>query len=132
MSRAIAKLAAEVNAVRVTLRDLLSASSEIHKLPEDQRDWEGRAILLARMYAGQDRKAMAVGRRLSAMARLIESGALPHWVLPKQSDGAVMISEPVFLAAAAEPLLLTRSDAYFDREHFVAKVLELAKPDGNA
>jgi hypothetical protein len=39
---AIVKLAAELNAVHVTVKDLLRASEEVHKLPEGERDWEGR------------------------------------------------------------------------------------------
>jgi hypothetical protein len=42
------------------------------------------------------------------------------------------IAEPVWLAAAAEPLLLTERDAYFEPTSFLERVLSLAEPDGNA
>jgi hypothetical protein len=123
---------ARINAVHITLDDLLFASEEVHKLPPDDRDWEGRAHLMARLFSGEPDKAFAVDARLTAMARLIRAGALPGWTLPTAPDGSVQISEPVFLATATEPLILREHDASFERQSFVTRVLELAKPDGCA
>ena len=132
MDEATMRAAAEVNSVRVTLEDLLFASEQIHKLPAEDRDWEGRLHLLARLYKGHPDKGLAIKYRLEALANLIASGALPHWVLPNAPDGSVQIAEPVFVAAATQPLLFTGRGAYFEERDFVSRVLELAKPDGNA
>jgi hypothetical protein len=133
MDQATADLIARVNTVPVTVQDLLLASAEIHNLPIEDRDWEGRAHCLARMFKGQRDKAFAVGCRLEAMARLIESGKAPHWVLPKGPGGGErMIAEPVFLAAAKEPILFTKKKSFFEPESFIAFVLENSDVDGHA
>ncbi len=132
MSQAIVRIAAEVNAVRVTIDDLLLASREVHKLPPEDRDWEGRLHLMVRLFQGEPDKARAVEYRLMAMSKLLESGVLPHWVLPKAADDSVQIAEPVWATAATAPLLLGERDAYFDPQSFTDRVLALAKPDGNA
>lgn len=133
MNESLMRFAAEVNAVSVTVADLLRASEEIHRLPVKERDWEGRMICLARLYKGDaPRKSMAVGKRLEAMAQIITSGALPAWLLPSNEQGAINIAEPVFIAAACEPLIFSESDAYFQQTTFVDAVLRYAEPDGHA
>ncbi len=90
-------------------------------------------ICLARLYKGDaPRKSMAVGKRLEAMAQIITSGALPAWLLPSNEQGAINIAEPVFIAAACEPLIFSESDAYFQQTTFVDAVLRYAEPDGHA
>lgn len=132
MSQAIVKITAEINAVRVTSDDLLLASREVHKLPPEDRDWEGRLHLMVRLFQGEPDKARAVEYRLLAMSRLLESGVLPHWVQPKAADGSVQIAEPVWATAATAPLMLGKRDPYFDPRSFIERVLALAEPDGNA
>jgi len=130
MSQGIRNFEASINAVHITLDDLLLASEEVHKLPPGDRDWEGRTHLMARLFSGEPDKALAIDARLTAMARLIRAGALPGWALPTAPDGSTQISEPVLLATATEPLILGEHDASFDRQSFVRRVLELATPDG--
>jgi hypothetical protein len=132
MSQAIARMTAELNAVRVTIDDLLLASREVHKLPPEDRDWEGRLHLMVRLFQSEPDKARAVEYRLIAVTKLLESGVLPHWVLPTAADGAVQIAEPVWATAATAPLLLGEHDPYFDPQSFTERVLALAEPDGNA
>jgi hypothetical protein len=125
-------LVARVNSVRVSAEDLLLASDEVHKLPAQDRDWEGRAHLLARLFSGESDKAFAIETRLSAMSKLIASGSLPYWCHPTDADGATLIAEPVFVAAATEPILFSEADAYFNEAAFVERVLELADEEGHA
>lgn len=131
MSDHLLNLAARLNAVHITVDDLLFAVEEVHKLPPEGRDWEGRLILMARLFTGEPDKAMAVEHRLVAMNDLILAGVLPHWALPEAPDGSVQIAEPVWQATATEPLLLGEKDAYFDQASFVNHVLALAEPDGH-
>jgi hypothetical protein len=132
MNQSLANLAARLNAAHITIDDLLFVTDEVHKLPPDDRDWEGRLHLMVRLFKGEPDKGLAIEKRLVAMSALIESGSLPHWALPEAPDGSMKIAEPVWLAAAAEPLLLTERDAYFEPTSFLERVLSLAEPDGNA
>ena len=125
-------MTAQLNSVRITIDDLLFVTEEVHKLPPEDRDWEGRLHLMVRLFKGEPDKAMAIEKRLVAMSTLVASGSLPHWALPEAPDGSVNIAEPVWLATATEPLLLTERDAYFEPESFLERVLSLAEPDGNA
>lgn len=132
MTGQLVKLAAELNAVHVSLDDLLLASREVHKLPPEDRDWEGRLHLMVHLFHGEPHKGAAVEHRLMAMSKLIDAGVLPHWALPQAPDGAVQIAEPVWLATASEPLLLTENEAYFEPTSFLQSILSLAEPDGYA
>ena len=86
---------------------------------------------MVRLFQGEPDKARAVEYRLIAMTKLLESGVLPHWVLPKAADGSVQIAEPVWATAATAPLLFGE-DPYFDPQSFTKRVLALAEPDGTA
>ena len=132
MSRSLANMAARLNAAHITIDDLLFATEEVHKLPPEDRDWEGRLHLMARLFKGEPDKGLAIEKRLAAMSALIGSGSLLHWALPEAPYDSVKIAEPVWLAAASEPLLLTERDAYFEPTSFLERVLSLAEPDGNA
>lgn len=128
----IAKLQNELNSVKITVDDLLLASREAHKLPPDDRNWEGRLHLMSRLFRGTPRKGLSIEHRLIAMTRLIEAGVLPGWAVPQASDGSVNIAEPVWMAAAIEPLILGEDEAFFDQDSFLARVLSMAEPEGNA
>ena len=132
MKHSLANMAARINATHITIDDLLLVTEEVHKLPLEDRDWEGRLHLMVRLFKGEPDKALAIEKRLMAMSTLVASGSLPHWSLPEALDGSVNISEPVWLATATEPLLLTERDAYFEPKSFLERVLSLAEPDGNA
>jgi hypothetical protein len=121
-----AHLIARLNAVSVTVEDLLLASAEIQTLPLKECKREARTHVLARMFKGQGDKAIAVGFRLEAMARVIRSGKIRRWVLPN------IVCEVVFLAAAKQPILFTKNESFFDPKSFVAFVLENAAVDGHA
>ncbi|MDD5058276.1 MAG: hypothetical protein PHQ60_10410 [Sideroxydans sp.] len=132
MNQSLANMAARLNSAHITIDDLLFVTEEVHKLPPEDRDWEGRLHLTVRLFKGEPDKALAIEKRLVAMSALIDSGSLPHWALPEAPDGSVKIAEPVWIAAATEPLLLTERDTYFEPTSFLERVLSLAEPDGNA
>ena len=132
MSRSLLNMASRLNAVRIEVGDLLLATREVHKLPPTDRDWEARLHLMVRLFPGEPDKGLAVEHRVQAMDKLLMSGVLPHWATPEQPDGAVLVAEPVWKAAAHEPLLLRKRDAYFEKESFLERVLSFAEPDGSA
>jgi hypothetical protein len=127
IDQATANLIARVNAVSLTAEDLMLASAEIHKLPLATCNREARTRCLAPMFKEQGYKAFAINYRLEAMGRILRSGKLPNcWVLPG------MVQEPVFLAAAKEPILFTKEEPFFEPESFLTFVLENAGVDGHA
>ena len=123
---------ARVNSERFAASDLLALSSEVHDLPEELRDWEGRMFLLAKRFPHQPYRALAADKRLEAMSALIAANTLPLGVLPQAADGSHMVAESVFEAAAVEPLLYRGDKPFFEPESFLKRVLELSETDGKA
>jgi hypothetical protein len=111
---------------------LQEATEAVHQLPEKDRNWEGRAHLMAMMFKGQPHRAMSVDSRLTAMSAMIESGKLPGWALPELEDGSYSIAEPVWQVTAIEPLKFIDNQPCFDDESFVHNVLSCAETEGNA
>jgi hypothetical protein len=132
MTRSLLEMAARLNAVRIDVEDLLNATAAVHKLPPEDRDWEGHLHLMARLFKGNPDKGLAVAYRIQAMGRSLESGKLPGWTMPKQPYGSVLIAEPVWKAAAHEPLLLRNRSAHFDEHGFLDRILSYAEPEGDA
>lgn len=122
----------QVNSQVISHLELVEATQEIHKLPEDERDFEGRTIVLIVMFTGEPIKAMAIDYRLRAMARIIESNELPGWAMPTQPDGSQLVSEPVWQAAAEEPLVFLHNEASFNKQMFLERILSRAEPEGAA
>tara|TARA_R110002072_G_scaffold95501_1_gene210578 strand:+ start:1549 stop:1932 length:384 start_codon:yes stop_codon:yes gene_type:complete len=121
-----------INSAKVTKEDLLQVSEAVHNLPEKERDFEGRTILMIKMFPGESDKCMAIDLRIMAMNELIGSGTLPGWAIPQQEDGSFLIAEPVWVAAAAEQLVFSEKESYFDPEAFLERVLSCATPEGQA
>lgn len=116
----------------VTMEDLLLATEEVHRLPSERRDFEGRAIAMIQLFPGEPDKVFAIENRLSALNDLILKGVLPHWSLPKDEEGAIAIAEPVWRATAEQPILIDGNEAYFEETSFLECVLANAEPEGEA
>ena len=130
MKKWTAEYIARINRVDVSSDDLLLLSKEVHHMPPEDRDWEGRAICAIRLFSDEEDKAIAVTARLEALARLIKSGNLPHWTRPVQEDGARLVAEPVFVAAANEPIMRSDEGHYFNTDSFTNRVLEESDVEG--
>jgi len=87
---------------------------------------------VARLFKGQHYKAFAVHSRLEAMAALITSGKPSQGLVPETSDGGRMVAEPIFVAAAKEPILFTEKEPFFNAESFIEAVLRHSGVDGHA
>lgn len=121
-----------LNAVPVSTNDLLRAAEDTAALdPSDRSCFEVLAITVGKHFKNQPRKAGAVFFRMEALARLVSEEGAPGWTLPRQPDGSIPTQHAVFAAAAVEPLVIRDERATFERERFLAKVLELAEPEGN-
>lgn len=132
MDQDTANLIARLNSVAVSVEDLVLASDEVHNLPPEQRNWEGQTTCVARLFKGQHYKAFAVHSRLQAMAALITSGKLPLPLVAEMSDGGRMVAEPIFVAAAKEPILFTEKEPFFNAESFIETVLRHGGVNGPA
>ena len=86
MDQETANVIACLNSVAVSVEDLVLASDEVHHLPPEQRNWEGRTTCVARLFEGQHYKAFAVHSRLQAMAALIISGKLPQALVDEMGE----------------------------------------------
>ena len=122
-------LAARLNAVPVSAEDLLRTAAAIHQLPEPHRTWEARARCAVALFGRQGDKAYAVTARLEALTQLVDAGGLPEDFAPSARGGARLLAEPVFEAAAREPLLCASAVCSFDRERFVAAAVRYARVD---
>jgi len=119
-----------INAVRVSVEDLLRAAAAIHRLAVDERDWRARAMCAAKLFKDDaSDKAYAVTARLEAMSQLVEAEKLPEAFAPRAANGARVLAESVFKAAAIEPLLGTGPACYFDPDAFLACVFRHAQLD---
>lgn len=117
-----------VNGVRVSAEDLLRVLEETQNLPKEKRSFEGRMHVAARLFQDDSEKSIAVSFRMRAMFELLGSSedGIPGWSLPRLPDGSIVTQEAVIAAAAVQPLSVVDERIIFEREPFMAKVLELA------
>jgi hypothetical protein len=117
---------AEANTTPVTKDDLLRIVDEAESSFPDARDLMAYAIA-ARSFIRDPDKMEAVMLRLKALSRFVSNEGAPGWTV-SLPDGVVLTPEPVFAAAAAvQPLIEVSDDVGFDRETFLARVLEIAE-----
>lgn len=131
----------------VTYEDLKKALLAVDGMdPEDRKDFTARSMAVMRAFGlltGKENKdsrrliekVTCVEIRLTAMARLVDSGILNKWTMDSGEEGSEFISEAVVRAAAEVPLLAGRKRSdhdHFDPEAFMAKVLEVADQGGSA
>ena len=123
------ELIAFTNSVPVSVEDLTSLVDEIEMSQPEMRDWQSSAIVAVRLFNGDPDKVEAVMFRLEALMRLlIADKSQTPWTI-SLPDGVILTSEPVFAAAACEPIVENAGEVAFDREKFLSKVLELAEVD---
>jgi hypothetical protein len=116
-----------INEVPVSVEDLLRVLEETQNLPKDRRSFEGRMHVAARLYQDDSEKAIAVAFRMRAMFELLGSeDGIPGWSLPRLPDGSIVTQDSVVAAAAVQPLGEVDGRIIFEREPFMAKILELA------
>jgi hypothetical protein len=132
-------LRAELNAIVVSLEDLLRARDAVHALPENGRGVRSRIAALQTLWPNltpkaRARKIQAIDYRLGALAALVEEGLIAGWVYPASADGTVPVSEAVWLAAAEQPLVWKdgTNDVTFDTDALRRRALELALADGGS
>lgn len=126
------KVLERVNRTSVTKNDILQFVTELANREAGDRDFEGRAVLLVRLQRGNPDKALSIEFRMEALAQLFGGAEPKAWTLPPLPDGAIPTSEPVFAAAAEQPLIEVDGRPAFERDTFFAKVLELAAVGGHS
>ena len=95
-------------------------------------------LILGRLAAGplsgsQTDIALAARLRILSLACLVRDHVVDDWIKRDDASGIVLFHRSLFLAAAAEPLiLLPRDDIGFDSARFRRRVLELTAVQGSA
>jgi hypothetical protein len=117
------------------LRDVLHAHAQ--SATRDQADTLTGLIL--RHLAGglsagsQADVALAARLRILSLACVVRDHVVDDWVKRDDASGIVLFHRSLFLAAAAEPLiLLPRDDIGFEPARFRRRVLELTAVQGSA
>jgi hypothetical protein len=125
-------LLGELNATKISARELIEYSEECIRLIPADADWRdsfvGSASIAVRLSNKDATKARALCARLTALANITKEGA-PGWIREDRApDGMAIINETLFAAAAVEPLVRdTEGEFRFDRESFLRRALELAE-----
>lgn len=115
-----------LNKAKVSKDDVLEFVRETSALPKEDRGFESFAISSIRLHPGNPDKAEALMFRVQALARFLDGDLMKGWTHPEAADGARWTSEPVFAAAAVEPLVEVNNQLTFEPTSFKRKVLELA------
>jgi hypothetical protein len=77
--------------------------------------------------------ALAARLRILSLACLVRDHVVDDWIKREDANGIVLFHRSLFLAAAAEPLvLLPNNDIGFDPARFRRRVLELTAVQGSA
>jgi len=121
------------------LRDVLHAHAQSapRSAARDQADTL-TGLILGRLAAGplagsQADTALAVRLRILSLACLVRDHVVDDWIKRDDASGIVLFHRSLFLAAAAEPLvLLPHDDIGFDAARFRRRVLELTAVQGSA
>ena len=117
-----------VNNAEITADDLLAVNGATETLPKTSRGFEGGMFAVGKICKGDFKKASAIFFKMRALSLLLESEeGIPGWTLPRLPDGSIPAEEAVFAAAATQPLIEVEDELVFERETFMARVLELAE-----
>ena len=128
---------AKVNAVEISVDDLRRAVEEVQQLPPQDRDWEGRLLVLNRLFRRTPNKGIAIEYRIVALCRVLEAEEVPGWALlewplPKASDGSIAVAEAMWRATATEHLVFGAGDPTFERTRFLERVSSFAESEASA
>lgn len=117
-----------LNAVPVSVKDLQIAAHEVHRSSPKCEEVEARLYTLAGIFGGHREKGAAVEARLTAMANIVATGALPGNVISVVNGGAVDVGLPVWQAAATLPLIVDDEvgDVEFDARAFVDATVQFS------
>lgn len=80
---------------------------------------------------GSPNKLDAVYLRLFAISEIVQSNILPQWSTPSKDGSKLMISEPVWLAAAREGLVYENGSVSFSSTEFVNNLIHYTDIEGN-
>lgn len=117
-----------VNQVSVSKEELLEIVDQLeHERPDEDAFYKALAVV-ADLHPGDHKKVSAIMFRMEALSQLLVSEGSTGWTLPV-SDGRVLTEEPVFAAAANEPLIVNGKRVEFERTSFFRRVLEESDPD---
>jgi hypothetical protein len=122
----------ELNRQRISSDELIRAACALSRLPDRLRVWPARRARMSRLFPGQPRKVEAIDFRIRAMVRVTESDVFRAWTWAGADRENVSVHEPLWQAAATEPLVRGVRDARlgFDAEAFLTRVLQVCPARG--
>src|SRR3954453_4229346 len=135
-----------VRSAKITHDDIRKAMEAVNNLPEDDRkNFTSRSIAMMKAFGlfneqeedpdeKQIAKITAVQARVTAMAKLIDSGAIKkRWTMESGKEGLTYISREVLKVAAVATLHGGEDEpSYFNGEEFLRLILEFAEQEGEA
>ena len=122
----------KLNAVTITKEEIETVASEISKYQPEKFNADAFcSFVTSRFFNGDTQKADAVLFRLSAFAMLSKNNDLLTWSSEIFPDNSISIHSAIIAAAALEPLIYVKGIYGFDKESFLKRVLEQAKPKGS-
>jgi hypothetical protein len=119
------------NTIDMTVGDLIALQEEVTRSRQDGQEpgWDTATFAAARVFRGKPdapHRAHTAVTRMTAVSRLISSGALAIWMERSNEPDVEMVPQNVLQAAARCPLVRTGNDVGFDPAAFQRLALELA------
>ncbi|WP_143042663.1 hypothetical protein [Variovorax sp. YR634] len=112
-----------------TGEDLMELSKEVEarREPDGDENFDIALFAAARLFKKPPGKAHAATVRMQAVSLLVKDYSLEPWVLASSEGGAVMLSRPIFEAAARCPLVDVKGEAGFEFRQFTLLCAEHAE-----
>lgn len=120
-SEATKRMMSQINETPILKDELLRVVQEVSDSALEDRDMESHLFAAIRLYSNDPDKVKAIMFRLEALVYLLINEDAPGWTL-SLTNGAVLTQEPVFAAAAVQPLIEQDGNVAFNRESFLAEV----------
>lgn len=121
------KLLMRLNAVTITAKELLDVGREHSRMVDagTERDWETTMFATVRVFKGRPNHAHAAHTRMQALSRLMTTENFSGWSeAAPGGDGMVMVSRPMFEAAARCQLERIGNEIGFDLNRFRFLMIE--------
>lgn len=120
------------NMLRMTVEDLAALQNEVEQATREGQEpgWETATFAAARVFKGRSdaaHRAHTAVTRMTALSRLMASGALALWVEQSNDAESQLVPSNVFQAAAECPLIRVGDDVGFNPETFQRMALEFVE-----
>ncbi len=118
----------------VPQKNVLALVQHLADTPTEDHSFERAIVAVMQLFPERrhDRMRTALIMRMTAVARLIQAGALKPYILGETPQGATLLDEDVLRITARHPMVIQGNDLVFEAEPFAAVVLARKKARGRA